>query len=175
MYGEWLRVSPAELERAKGDLPWARDLAEEIAEAEDGISEAGDAVSDPAARRKFGTDKTWHALDFLLTRKGFPVSIVFGEELFVEDLEDPEADWGYGAPCYLTPDQVRQAASALAGVSESDLIEGVDQSELEAAEIYPSVWDRPGELEWAVCHLSDVKTFFNAAANSGDAIICWIG
>jgi len=168
MYGEWLRVSEAELEKARIDLRWARELAMEISEAEAELT-------DPAMRRNFGTDKTWHALDFLLRRRGFPISIILGEELFVEDLDDPQADWGYGAPCYLTSEQVRQAASELAGLAEADLIEGVDQSELEAAEIYPTVWDRPGELEWAVCHLPYVKAYFDAAASKGDAIICWIG
>jgi hypothetical protein len=28
MYGEWVRISPEELERAKGDPQWAMDLGE---------------------------------------------------------------------------------------------------------------------------------------------------
>jgi hypothetical protein len=168
MYGEWLRVTPAEHEHAKGDLRWALCLARNVAEDED----QDWAVVD---RRSFGTDKTWHALDYLLRRKGFPVSIIFGEESFVDDPEDPEADWGYGAPQYLTPAQVQQAAVALADLTEEALIDGVDQAELRRASIYPTVWDRPGELPWAVGHLPSVKVYFEAAARSGDAMLCWIG
>jgi hypothetical protein len=92
-YGEWLRVSPAELERAKADLDWAYELAQQTAEGKYG--------NDLTERRSFSTDKAWHALSYLLDRAKFPVSIIYGEEWFVEDLEDPEADWGNGAPCYL--------------------------------------------------------------------------
>lgn len=168
MYGEWLRVSPGELERAKNDLRWLRELASDVADAE------GEFTS-TTARRTGGTDKAWHALDFLLTRKQFPIRIIFGEESFVDDPEDPEADWGYGAPRYLTPEQVRQAAEALINLTEADLLDGVDQTELLKEQIYPSVWDRPDELPSIATHLPYVKTYFNAAATDDDAIICWIG
>jgi len=168
MYGEWLRVTPAELERAQVDLVWLRDLADELDEAYTGDDKT---VSE---RRRFGTDKTWHALDYLLTRRGFPISIIYGEKSFVDDPDDADADWGYGPPQYLTVAQVRQAADALAGLTEEQLLDGVQQLDLERADIYPAVWDRPGELEWAVCHLADARTYFGAAAKAGDAIICWI-
>jgi hypothetical protein len=170
MYGEWLRVTPDELERAKADLDWAEELAEQIAETEYGRDDG----SDLPDRRNFGTDKTWHALDYLLTRKGFPISIVFGEESFVDDEDEADVDWGYGPPRYLTAEQVRAAAEALASVTEEALLDGVDAADLVAEEIYPNVWDRPGELPWAVGELPNVKTYFAAAAKAGDAIICWI-
>lgn len=169
MYGEWLRVTPAQLARAKGDLAWAFDLAEQAGDDE------GEREPAVAERRSFGTDKTWHALEYLLERGGFPVSIIFGEETFVDDPEDPDADWGYGAPQYLTPERVRQAAVALAALTEEALLGGVEQAELEREQIYPMVWDRPDELSWAISYLPDIKAYFAAAATSGDALICWIG
>jgi hypothetical protein len=168
MYGEWLRVTPADLERAKGDLAWLQDRAEEISETE------YDDGRDVARCRSFSTDKTWHALDYLLDRHGFPVSIVFGEEAFVDDPEDPAADWGYGPPRYLTPERVQAAATALAPLTGEDLIAGVDQADLHRDGVYPSIWDRPDELPWAVCHVPDVKVYFEAAAKAGDAVVCWI-
>jgi hypothetical protein len=169
MYGQWLRVSPAELARARGDLDWAREQAEEVAETEYSYGDGRDLPD----LRSYSTDKTWHALDYLLTRKGFPVSIVFGEEAFVDD--EDTADWGYGPPRYLTPQQVARAATALAEVTEEQLLDGVDQAELHRAGIYPAIWDRPDELPWSVCHLADARTYFAAAAAAGDAVICWIG
>jgi hypothetical protein len=168
MYGEWLRVTPADLERAKGDLAWLQDRAQEISEAEH------DEGRDIGQRRSFGSDKTWHALDYLLDRHGFPVSIVFGEEAFLDDPEEPPAGWDYGPPRYLTPERVQAAASALAVLTGEDLIAGVDQADLHRDGVYPSIWDRPGELPWAVCHVPDVKLYFEAAATAGDAVVCWI-
>ena len=166
MYGEWLRVTPAELERAKSDAAWLENLAGYL---DDDDSDDEDADGADTDGRGSGTDKTWHALDYLLKRRGFPVEIIHGEEEF-----SAAADWGYGPPFYLTPERVRAAAAALAPISGADLLEGVQFSDLTEAKIYPSVWDRPGELEWAVSYLDEAKTFFEAAANAGDAVICWI-
>jgi hypothetical protein len=168
MYGEWLRVTPADLERALANLGWARELVDELDEADTGHDK------DVSERRRFGTDKTWHAMDYLLTRQGFPISIIYGEKSFVDDPDDVDSDWGYGPPHYLTVAQVRQAADALAEFTEEQLLDGVHQLDLERADIYPAIWDRPGELAWAVCYLPDAQTYFEAAAKAGDAIICWI-
>jgi hypothetical protein len=174
MYGQWLRVSDAELDRATGDLQWAHDLARRIEEAESTPGRRLD-PADVAERRAFGTDKTWNALAFLLARRKFPVSIIYGEESFVDDPDDPGVDWGYGAPSYLTTDQVRRAAAALAHLSEEDLLDGVDADLLQREKIYPDVWNRgPEELRWAVCHLPWVKVYFQASAEHGDAMFCWI-
>jgi hypothetical protein len=63
----------------------------------------------------------------------------------------------------------------LAGLTEDALIAGVEAAELQQEQIYPTVWDRPDELPWAVCHLPEVQAYFDAAAKAGDAIVCWIG
>ena len=170
MNGEWLRLTPAELERAKSDLAWAQDLADRLSEAEYDPQ----TPTDVAHHRTFGTDKTWHALDYLLGRRQFPVSIVYGEEALVEAPEDPDADWGYGPPSYLTVERVRQAAAALAELTEERLLDGVEAADLQREQIYPNIWDRPDELPWAACYLPDVKIYFAAAAEAGDAIVCWI-
>lgn len=173
MNGNWLRVSPDELEHARTDLDWAHRLA---TTERDGDSE-----------RWTSTDKAWNGLDFLLDRLGFEIPLVLGAESFVElpdaepdsdemfdFLENLEDDWGYGPPSYLTPIQVAAAASQLATLTEDDLIRDVDPSELNRAEIYPGTWERPGELLWVVLYLPDVQSFFAAAAKDGDAVICWL-
>jgi hypothetical protein len=165
--GNWLRVTPAELARAKDDLEWASEFAGHAMAAED--------------ERLRGTGKAWHAFDFLLERRGFTVPIVFGAESFVDipdpeddDFEDPEVDWGHGPPSYLTPEQVVAAAAELAGLTEDDLVRGVDQTELKRADIYPDIWDRPDQLGWVTHHLPYVTEFFATAAKNGDAVICWL-
>jgi hypothetical protein len=159
MYGEWLRVTPDELTEVGTDLTASYQRVMEMDEREPGSAKG----------RRFGSDKTWHALQYLLRRRDFPVDIVEGEHRF-----ESTTEWGYGPPMYLTPAEVRDAAAALAGLSPGDVLAGVDASDLVANDIYPSVWDRPGELDWAVCYLPDTAAFFEAAATAGDAVICWI-
>ncbi|TDB82079.1 YfbM family protein [Micromonospora sp. KC721] len=171
--GNWLRVSPDELEQAKTDLAWAHRLAR--------------AERDDNSERWSTTDKAWNGLDFLLDRLDFEIPLVLGAEAFVElpdvepdsdemldFLENLEDDWGYGPPSYLTPVQVAVAASQLAALTEDELIRGVDPQELDRAEIYPGVWERPGELAWVAHYLPGVRSFFAAAAKDGDAVICWL-
>ncbi|OJF11320.1 hypothetical protein BG844_27035 [Couchioplanes caeruleus subsp. caeruleus] len=167
MLGYWLRVTPGELERAAGDLTWAFALAEQVSETEYA------APPTPQRRRLLELDKTWHGLDFLLRRRNFPVSVVLGEQDFLFDPDDIP-DWGYGPPRYLTPEQVAQAAQAIAALTEADLIAGVDPAHLDRERICPAVWDRSGELEWAVSRLPRATEFLTAAAADGDAVICWI-
>ncbi|GAA2372349.1 hypothetical protein Cme02nite_00640 [Catellatospora methionotrophica] len=167
--GNWLRVTPAELEHAKDDLDWAYACAREASDDAD---------------RTHSTGKAWHSLAYLLDRCGLGIPIVSGAEQFIDEsvgeVENEhgylawEVDWGYGPPRYLTPEQVAVAAAELAAISGDDLIRGVDQAELVQAEIYPDVWDRPDELPWAAHHLPGVKQFFASAAKDGDAVICWL-
>ncbi|ROP27553.1 uncharacterized protein DUF1877 [Couchioplanes caeruleus] len=132
MLGYWLRVSPAELQRAVSDLEWAAALAEQ----ED--------VSPPTVRRQrlLDLDKTWDGLDFLLRRRGFPVSVVRGEEVFPFNPGDIP-DWGYGPPQYLTPMQVVRAAQALVPLTEQDLVADVDPAELARTGVYPANVGQP--------------------------------
>jgi uncharacterized protein DUF1877 len=173
MNGNWLRVSPDDLEHAKTDLDWAHGLAT--------------AARDDNSERWASTHKAWNGLDFLLDRLGFETPLVLGAESFVElpdaepdseemfdFLDNLEDDWGYGPPSYLTPAQVAAAAAQLATLTEDDLIRDVDQSELDRAEIYPGPWDRPGQLSWVAHYLPDVQRFFASAAKDGDAVICWL-
>jgi hypothetical protein len=165
MYGQWLRVSPDELTRAKADIEWATKFAREV------VNRA--AEDDLAQRRAFGTDKAWHALAYLLERRDFPVNIVFGEQPLTAD--DDSADWGYGPPRYLTPAQVNLAAAELVALTVDEFVGGVALAELAREQIYPNVWDDPEELTWVAAHLAGVRTWFSAAAAAGDAVLCWIG
>ncbi|MEV4692757.1 DUF1877 family protein [Micromonospora echinospora] len=171
MNGNWLRVTPDELARARADHDWAYESARAAADAED--------------VRYGGTGKAWQALEFLLERHGVTVPVVTGGDLLVPLPDAPPEggdwaefldayDWGYGPPCHLTPEQVAQAATALAGITEEDLVRGVDPAELTAAGIYPLIWDRDGELSWVTHHLPYAREFFAAAAGAGDAVICWL-
>ncbi|MFG1764600.1 DUF1877 family protein [Micromonospora parva] len=173
MNGNWLRVSPDELARARADLGWAYEFA---------MAQRGD-----NSERWAGTDKAWDGFDFLLDRLGFEIPLVSGTERFVElpdvepdsdemfdFLESLEDDWGYGPPSYLTSTDVATAAARLATLTDDGLIRGVDPQELVRAEIYPGPWERPGALAWVAHYLPGVQSFFGAAARDGAAVICWL-
>ncbi|WP_079001902.1 YfbM family protein [Streptomyces sp. AS58] len=133
MNGQYLRLAPAELERALHDPDWAAELAHP----------PHDTGAPAAAARVQETDKAWHGLNFLLTRRGFPVDVVFGEA----DMPWPAGhDWGYGPPRLLTADRVRAAVDALDAHAPDTLTNGVTPGDLAAADIYPQiVWERGEE------------------------------
>jgi hypothetical protein len=173
MIGKYARLTPSELKRAIDDPEWALDLVEQIQdvldEAEVGEDE-WDGSDDPAGRsRLYSTGKAWHLIEHLLHRAGFPVNVVRGEHVL-----DPEQDWGYGPASYLSPDRVRYAANALDATPYTQLSQGITIADLNAAEIYPSPWDADTSLEWAQDHYRTLTAYFGAAADSGDAILCWL-
>jgi hypothetical protein len=165
MIGEYARVTPAELDRARRDPAWALEL---VGERMNG-AEADDA--EPAKARCLDVDKAWDAIGFLLRRRAFPVDIVHGEE----ELADAD-DWGYGPPRCLSPGRVRAAADALAPISGADLTAGADPADLARAEVYPTiVWERGESLDYVRAHYEALRPFFRAAADEGEGMLVWLG
>lgn len=164
MIGEYVRLTPAELDRALSDPEWACEYTHDLRDTE------YETESDVVQARCHDIDKTWHALDFLLRRLHFPVDIVFGEEPV------PGAtDWGYGPPRHLTSEHVRVAAEALAAIPSASLVDGVGPQDLADAEIYPDVvWQRGEPLDYVTDHYELLSEFFQAAAADGHAMLLWI-
>ena len=120
-----------------------------------------------------GTD--WHALHFLLTGEG---------ELKPHPLPPPplgnvvqggtETPWPctYGRIRSLTPDEVRAAADALAGISVQELRSSFSVASFKAAKIYPygKGWtEKAAETVFEI--YPQVVQFFQAAARDGDMIL----
>jgi hypothetical protein len=164
MIGEYVRLTPAELDRLIGDEEWADEFVHELIDAE------LDEEPESSRARCHDTDKAWDALGFLLRRAGFPVDIVHGEESVPWD-----EDWGYGPPRYLTPDRVRQAAEALVAITPEQLVDGVGPADLAAANVYPAVvWERGEPLDYVVSHYEELVPFFASAARDGHAVLVWL-
>jgi hypothetical protein len=161
MYGEWLRVSPADLRRGQADPGTLWALVERAYATEFDLPE-------PALtrRRWFGTEKVWNAFAFLLRPQHLPVSLVLGESPL-----PPHGGW---TPRCLSPVEVRAAATALSPLTVDALIAGVDATAFRREEIYPHAWGSREELRWVADVLPDVTTYFTAAAVAGDAVLCWI-
>lgn len=164
MIGEYARLTPSELERAVADPGWAQEFIEELIDA--GMDEPG--ASQP---RCLDVDKAWDALALMLRRIDFPVDIVHGED------EIPGADdWGYGPPRYLTPEQVRAAAAALAGTPTDVLARNVTAADLARAGLYPGIAVDEAEqrVKDVVHHYRALVPFFEGAARDGDAMMIWL-
>jgi len=159
MIGQYARLTPAELQRVIDDCESGLDFVEELAEADEG-----------SESRHHDTDKAWDALDFLLSRRSFPVGIVHGEE------EIPGADdWGYGPPRFLTPERVRIAAEVLAATPTDALLDGVTVADLAEAGLYPNIWDQDYALDYVTNIYEALVPFFQAAAHDGHAMLIWLG
>ncbi|HLN65469.1 MAG TPA: DUF1877 family protein, partial [Symbiobacteriaceae bacterium] len=75
----------------------------------------------------------------------------------------------------LTPDRVRATAEALSALTPEEFIARFDATALNDAEIYPVVWeDDEEDREYLLDNYRVLLTFFQAAAEAGDAMLLWI-
>ncbi|MEU9091890.1 YfbM family protein [Streptomyces sp. NPDC048428] len=164
MNGRYARLTPAELERTLREPGWGEEFVNELAVAD------WDEQREASAARCHGTEKAWHALDFLLGRIGFPVDIVHGEE----DIPGAE-DWGHSPPCMLSPKAVRVAAEALAALPVDALVRDVTPADLALAGIYPvEMWERGESLAYVTSRYQTLVPFFQAADRAGDTVVVWL-
>ncbi|MEU0691775.1 YfbM family protein [Streptomyces uncialis] len=166
MVGKYVRLTPAELNRAVLRPDRAREYVEERMAAE-----PGDGIPAPGSRLH-STGKMWHALEHLLRLRGVEVDVVHGEE------EIPGAeDWGYGAPRAICPERVRDAVGAMAAITPEGLVERVTPAELADAGIYPYAGGSgPDErLDDVAAAYQDLAAFFRTAARLRQGLLVWIG
>jgi len=118
-------------------------------------------------------DKAWHGLHYLLTgdaEGGEPplsLAILDGTEI------GPELD--YGPARYLTADEVRAVAQALAAFTPETLAQRFDPQDMQEKDIYPAIWDRGDEeLEYLQMFFPTLQQFYADAAARGDVVIHWL-
>ncbi|HLN65023.1 MAG TPA: YfbM family protein [Symbiobacteriaceae bacterium] len=119
-------------------------------------------------------DKAWHGIHFLLngaayTGDGPLFNVVLGGTEIGEDL-------GYGPARYLTADQVREAAAAFGAISDDELRQRYNPRAFEDADIYPNIWVDEGDeaLDYVMEYLTQLRAFFLAAAQAGQAMLLYI-
>ena len=130
--------------------------------------------------RLFDLTNSWMAVHYLLTgeitfalQSSTPPPLVY---VVMGGTPISDEDVGYGPPRYLTPEQVKEAADALQCLRSEDLRGRFDLAAYNAAKGYPrmtaSGW-RPEDVEVLLEDYEDLKTFFQEAAKSGDALLLW--
>lgn len=162
MIGEYFRLTPEDFARALSEPEWARDLIDELWDAED--VEGG---SDP---RLLDVDKAWHGLALVLDRAGVSTAVVFGDD------QVPGADdWGYGPPSSLSPERVVELAEALSSLNRQVAVDSVPAEEFVEAEVYPQgLWNTPESREYLAGHLERLTTYFVDTADTHMGILVWI-
>ncbi len=119
-------------------------------------------------------DKAWHGIHFILSEiakngRNELESAVLGGAPLGEDL-------GYGPPRVLNPSEVKQIAAALSSISSEQFESTFDPAAMEAAEIYPQIWERDGKeaLEYLTDYFPTLVTFYAEAASRGDGVVLWL-
>jgi hypothetical protein len=161
MIGNLIAVNPDQLQLLVRDP----DSIEAFIYPDDGDSEPDNHID---------LDKSWHAIHFTLNGKAWEGD----EPLFLTILGGTEIgeDVGYGPARYLRPEQVKAVAAALTGISPENFVARFNPSELVAAEIYPEIWtdeDDDGS-EYVSSYYSDLREFYRAASERGDAMLIYL-
>jgi hypothetical protein len=152
MIGE-LRQVPARLVPALEDRVLRREAAR-VVMASEGLS----------------LDKAWSGLGFLLG--GLCSEDPMGGQVL------HGVDSGYGPPELLVPEDVKVCALKLAELDELMLREAYDPSAMARENVYPNIWDRPGErernLSWLLDTFRGVRDFYQDAAHRGHGVLYFV-
>ncbi|WP_369375801.1 YfbM family protein [Promicromonospora sp. Populi] len=159
MIGEYIRLAPGDFRKALSEPEWARDMIDELWEAED--------EEDP---RLFDIDKAWHGLSLVFERAGVSRAVVFGD-----DPVPGADDWGYGPPSSLSPERVAELAAVLRSLDGQGSVEAVPVEAFLEGDIYPQgIWNEPDSGPYLVSHLEGLTTFFVDAADAGMGVLVWL-
>jgi len=153
-------VSPATLQALREDP----DAAEQMLYPDEDTGPEG----------QFDVDKAWHGLHFLLTGTAYDGEAPLRWTIFGDG--DLGTDLGMGGASFLTPEQVRQVAHALAAIDESDLRRRFDPHAMQSQDIYPDViWVRDGQaaLEYVMQHFEPLVAFYAETAARGDGLVIY--
>jgi hypothetical protein len=115
-------------------------------------------------------EKSWHVLHYLLTGKAEEAPPPLGNAILGG--REIGEDLGYGPARFLTPEQVREVAAALASISKDDMRKRFDLKVMMTVNIYP-VKDG-SELELAEHYFEHVSRYYSEAAASGNAMLLWV-
>jgi hypothetical protein len=114
-------------------------------------------------------DKAWHGIHYLLTGtawemgEGAGAAILGGDEI--------GEDNGYGPARLLSPDTVRAVSAGLDRMDAEALRARFDPAAMAAADVYPAIWSSSDEFDYLVPHFTELRRFYRAAADNGQAVL----
>jgi hypothetical protein len=119
-------------------------------------------------------DKAWHGIHFLLTGSEWEGESPWSWVILGGTPVGP--DIGYGPARYLSPDQVREVAQALANLPRQELANRYDPVAMEATDIYPQIWvrDGPEGLVYLLSYYDEVVKYYQDAAARKLAVLLYL-
>ncbi|MCC7387101.1 MAG: YfbM family protein [Deltaproteobacteria bacterium] len=130
-----------------------------------------DLRSDPAI---ISLEKMWNALHFLFSGTAFECQGPLGDLILGgQEIGD---DMGYGPGRVLSVAEVQDLNQKLSATPNAELRRRFQPAQLEAANVYPPVWDEPEEDLWGELahYLERLRAIYSTAAKNGDALLLWV-
>lgn len=127
-------------------------------------------------RRSIYLDKAWHAIHFLLTGEAWDCEhpgafMICGGTDVLEDFD--------GNTRTFDPVETARIADEVLKVSEEDLRSRFNPQAMNAADIYPSIWDRDPKdddtLGYVVNYYNELRTFLKKAKEDGCGLVVSVG
>jgi hypothetical protein len=155
------------------------DLARLLAAPE----EIADYLADEEPPEGFGScanldvDKAWHGIHFLLTGTPWAGDAPWNF-IAAGGAEIGDVDVGYGPARGFTSSEVKEIARALASLPPEQLASRFDPKAMMAAEIYPTIWDRPPSEDDTLGYVREyydtLRDFVAGAAAESEAMIVYL-
>ncbi len=119
-------------------------------------------------------DKSWQAILFTLCGEIFNGELPLG--YVVPLMKDQALDFQEYGAFYVYPKQVALAADALKEISEADLRKQYNFEGMVSEAVYPVMEDEDEEefFTYMFTHYTELRSFFETAAATEQAIIFWI-
>lgn len=128
-------------------------------------------------------DKAWHTVSFLLTgyeQMGI-IPFLVGENRddnlpsvnAIQCGTETECEATYGFYRYLTPNEVKEVADALANISETNLRDRYDRGFRKKPDIYSTEWTDEG-FQFALEYCKKVVNYYKDAAQKENAMLVWL-
>lgn len=114
-------------------------------------------------------DKSWDVIGHLLAAatEGALTTLLRGTEV--------GPDLGYGPALLMSPDLVRETASAMEPVDRSKLLSHYDPAALAKSEVYPDIWDDSRETQdYIGQNYEVVRSVFLEGARCNSALLVWL-
>jgi hypothetical protein len=117
-------------------------------------------------------DKSWHGIHYLLTGTAWegdpPLNF-----LVAGGTEVGNIDVGYGVARAFDSRAVAQINSALAAISEEDLLSRFSPAEMSQMDIYPDIWvdDADNAREYCAEYFKDLKDFVERTTTAGYGMV----
>jgi len=163
MIGHFIEVTPDQLHRFRfsRDMDWLQRALE---------CDQDDPGGGPDAPiSQMDVDKAWHGIHFTLTGE---VDSASGAEGFILGGEEVGGDLGYGPARVLRPEEVIAVSEAISAIPPEVFESRVSCGSLEAAQIYPNIWDEGEEaVEYLVEYYKMLSEWIHGVAERGNGVV----